>query len=146
VICLDSSFLIDRFRDREYAEMFLESINADVPVLVPTVVLHELYTGALRSGRGESVAEIRRELAGTQFVDFDDAAAAEAAEIRATLQDRGDLINYLDMLIAGVARNAGAAVVAVDRDYGRVPDLDVRDPKAEVGKDVDVDEGGEGDQ
>lgn len=132
MICLDSSFLIDRFRDREYAETFLESVAADVPVLVPTVVLHELYTGALRSGRGETIEEIRRELAGTQFVGFDDAAAEEAAEIRASLADRGDLINSLDMLIAGVARDAGAAVIAVDRDYGRVPNLDVRDPKAEV--------------
>lgn len=135
MICFDSSFLVDRFRDQEYAETFLERIDADVPVLVPTVVLHELYTGALHSGRSEGITEIRRELAGTQFVDFDDAAAAEAAEIRATLQDRGDLINHLDMLIAGVARNAGATVIAVDRDYDRIPDLDVRNPKAEVEKD-----------
>ena len=132
MICLDSSFLIARFRNRVYAQSFLESIDADIPVLVPTVVLHEIYTGALHSGRGESVKEIRRELAGAQFVGFDDAAAAESAEIRATLADRGDTINALDMLSAGVARDAGAAVVAVDRDYGRVPNLDVRDPKVET--------------
>ena len=132
-ICLDSSFLTDRFRDREYAERFLASVDADVPVLVPTVVLHELFTGALRVDHAESVGDIRRELAGTRFVGFDDTAAEEAAEIRATLADRGDVINKLDMLIAGVARQAGASVVAVDRDYGRVPDLNVVDPKAEIG-------------
>lgn len=133
-ICLDTSFLIDRFRGREYAENYLKSVAADVPVLVPTVVLHELYTGALRSGRGETVEEIRRELAGSQFVGFTDATAEEAAEIRTSLAERGDLINSLDMLIAGVARDADATVVAVDRDYGRVPGLDVRDPKAETGE------------
>lgn len=132
MICLDSSFLIDRFRDREYAETFLASVGPDVPVVVPTVVLHELYTGALRSDHTESIGDIRRELAGTQIVGFGDAAAAEAAEIRATLADRGDRINSLDMLIAGVAREADATVVAIDRDYGRVPDLDVRNPKDEA--------------
>lgn len=127
-ICLDSSFLIDRFRDRAYAQRFLEGIDGDVAVLVPTVVLHELFTGALRSGHADRVGTIRHELAGTQFVPFDDGAAEEAAVIRATLADRGDLINRLNMLIAGVARQADATVIAVDRDYDRVPDLDVHDP------------------
>lgn len=127
-ICLDSSFLIDRFRDREYAQRFLESVDGDVPVLVPTIVLHELFTGALRTGHGENIADIRRELAGTRFAVFDNGTAEEAAEIRATLADRGELINRLDMLIAGVARQADATVIAVDRDYRRVPGLDVHDP------------------
>lgn len=128
MICLDSSFLIDRFRGREYAQQFLETIDGDVPVLVPTIVLHELFTGALRTGHGDSIADIRHELAGTRFIGFDDGAAEEAAAIRATLADQGELINRLDMLIAGVARQAGATMIAVDRDYGRVPGLDVRDP------------------
>lgn len=131
-ICLDTSFLVDRFRGEEYTETFLESVSGDIPVLVPTIVLHELYTGALRSSRGESIAEIRRELAGTRFIEFDDAAAEEAADIRSTLADQGNTINALDMLIAGVAREANAEMVAVDRDYGRVPSLAVRDPRSEA--------------
>lgn len=95
-------------------------VAGDVPVLVPTIVLHELYTGAIRSGGGESITDIRRELAGTRFVGFNDAAAEEAAAIRATLAGRGNTINALDTLIAGVAREANAEMVAVDRDYGGV--------------------------
>ena len=131
-ICLDSSFLIDRFRGHEYTEAFLEDTSGDVAILVPTIVLHELYAGALRSGHDESIADIRRELAGTQFIRFDDAAAEEAAAIRSTLADRGDLINALDMLIAGIARQADAAVIAVDRDFDRVPNLTIRDPREEI--------------
>jgi predicted nucleic acid-binding protein len=123
-ICLDSSFLVDRFCGREYTETFLESVSGDVPVLVPTIVLHELYTGALRSGHGESIADIRRELAGTQFIGFDDAAAEEAATIRATLADRGDLINALDMLIAGVARQADATAITVASRGDRIMNYD----------------------
>lgn len=137
-ICLDTSFLVDRFRGVDYTETFLGNVPGDVPVLVPTIVLHELYTGALRSSRGERIADVRRELAGTRFVGFDDAAAEEAADIRATLADQGTTINALDMLIAGIAREGNAEVIAVDRDYGRVPGLAVRDPRE--GNDENEDE------
>lgn len=130
-ICLDTSFLVDRFREEDYTETFLESVPGEVPVLVPTIVLHELYTGALRYSGGESIADIRQELSWTRFVGFDDAAAKEAADIRATLADQGKTINALDMIIAGVAREGDAEMVAVDRDYDRVPDLAVRDPRGE---------------
>ena len=102
-------------------------------MLVPTIVLHELYTGALRLDRGETIDEIRRELVQTRFVPFDDGAAEEAARIRATLSDCGERINPLDMLIAGVARHAGAEMIAIDRDFDRVPDLAVFDPRDEFG-------------
>lgn len=132
MICLDSSFLVDYLRGEGYTEAFLDGINADVRLLIPTVVLHELYFGALRGATTRNIAGVRHALGDAEFIGFGDAAAAEAAEIRATLADRGALINSLDMLIAGVAREADAAVVAVDRDYGRVPGLDVRNPKAEA--------------
>jgi tRNA(fMet)-specific endonuclease VapC len=134
VICLDSSFLVDYLRGEDYTETFLAGVDSEVRLLVPTVVLHELYFGALRGSQTRSIPNVRTALGTAEFVGFTDAAAEEAAEIRATLAARGDLINSLDMLIAGVARDAGAAVVAVDRDYGRVPNLDVRDPKAETGE------------
>ena len=128
MICLDSSFLVDYLRGRDYTQTFLEGIGADVSVVVPTIVLHELYTGALRK-TGRSIEDIDEALVGIDVVGFDAGAAAESADIRATLLDRGEPINRLDMLIAGVARQVGATVVAVDRDYDRVPDLDVTDPR-----------------
>lgn len=131
MICLDSSFLVDHLRGEDYTRTFLNGIEADVRILIPTVVLHELYTGALRGSSTRTVPNIRNALGTAEFAPFDDAAAEEAAQIRSTLADRGDLINPLDMLIAGIARDADATVVAVDRDYERVPDLSVRNPKTD---------------
>lgn len=132
MICLDSSFLVDRFRDREYAQIYLDSLADDVQIYVPAVVLHELFTGALRSEQTETIPEIKRELAHISVAPFDSDAAEEAARIRATLADRGDLINKLDILIAGIARQMGATVVAVDRDFHRVPDLNTHNPKTDA--------------
>lgn len=129
MICLVSSFLVDRFQGAEYTETYLDSLDTDVQILIPAIVLHELFTGALRSGQGDSIADIRREFAHVGVAPFD-ADAAKEATIRATLADRGDLINALDILIAGTVRNIGGTVVAVDRDFERVPDLDVHDPKS----------------
>ena len=128
MICLDSSFLVDYLRGRDYTQAFLKEVGAEVSVVVPTIVLHELYTGALRK-TGRSIEDVDEALVGIDVVGFDAGAAAESADIRATLLDRGEPINRLDMLIAGVARQVGATVVAVDRDYDRVPDLDVTDPR-----------------
>ena len=87
-----------------------------------------LYTGALRE-TGRSVEDVDDALVGIDVVGFDAGAAAESADIRATVTDRGESINRLDVLVAGDARQADATVVAVDRDYDRVPALDVADPR-----------------
>lgn len=131
MIYLDSSFLVDRFREREYTETYLDSLDADVQIVVPAIVLHELFTGAIRSNQRERIPEIRRELTDIHVAPFDGDAAEEAASIRATLADRGNLINKLDILIAGTARHQDATVVAVDRDFDRVPGLDVHNPKTD---------------
>lgn len=47
MICLDSSFLVDRFREREYSETYLDSLDADVQIVVPAIVLHGLFIGSI---------------------------------------------------------------------------------------------------
>lgn len=62
---------------------------------------YTLFTGARQSDQSERVSDIRNELADVSIAPFDGDAAEEAAMIRATLADRGELINKLDILIAG---------------------------------------------
>jgi tRNA(fMet)-specific endonuclease VapC len=52
-------------------------------------------------------------------------AAREAALIEAELLEQGTPINALDMLIAGVVRDAGATLVTRDSDFDSVAGLDV---------------------
>jgi tRNA(fMet)-specific endonuclease VapC len=53
------------------------------------------------------------------------AAAVEAATIEAELLDRGRQINALDVLFAGVVREAGRTIVTRDSDFERVEGLQV---------------------
>ncbi len=69
---------------------------------------------------------------------FSRSTAHEAVQIRATLLARGELINVVDILIGGIARDTSLPVVAVDSDFEAVPDLTVQDPRAMV-EDADGD-------
>lgn len=108
MICLDTSICRDYIDGAAYAENLpdrLENVlgvDAVMPALVPTIVLYELYTGALRSSRdNEPPDAVTMALSWTTPTRFSDAAAREGAQIRATLLDRGEPINAVDYLIAG---------------------------------------------
>lgn len=107
-----------------------------------------------RSARGESVEEIRRELAGTQFVGenvenvdedldwadplaLDTDSVREAARIDAELVGRGEEIPLPDALITGTAHAADMTLVAVDEHFDWVSGLDHHDPADDDGGDDD---------
>jgi len=130
MLCLESSFLIDWFRGQDYAQAFLDDRPADERALVPTVVAHELFFGALKSGQyPPSASAVYEALEYAEFSPLTTTAAEEAAEIRVTLRGRGESINSFDTLIAGTARAAGATLVAPDDHYTRVDDLEVLNPR-----------------
>lgn len=130
MLCLESSFLIDWFRGQDYAQEFLDERSADERVLVPAVVLHELFVGALEGGPyPPSMSAVYEALEHTEFAPLTAGAAEEAAAVRVALADRGEKIGPFDSLIAGTARDAGATLVATDGHYARVDDLDAVNPR-----------------
>lgn len=95
--------------------------------VVSTVVLHELYFGAFKSGR---VAENLRAADGIPFeaLDFTREDARTAGEIRHTLRRLGTPIGPYDTLIAGQALARGLTLVTRNtREFGRVEGLRVED-------------------
>lgn len=132
MLCLESSFLVDWFQGQEYARTYLQSHDPETRVLVPTVVLHELFVGALDTGRyPTSPGAVYHALDATEFVGLSAPAAEKAAEIRIALRDQGEQINPFDTLIAGVAIDAGATLVTTDGHFERVDDLEIVNPRTE---------------
>ncbi|OGA52469.1 MAG: hypothetical protein A3G24_28735 [Betaproteobacteria bacterium RIFCSPLOWO2_12_FULL_62_13] len=71
-------------------------------------------------------AAVRLLLAHFNIVDFGEAAALHAGQIRAYLEPRGLAIGPLDTLIAAHARSLAAAVITDNvAQFSRVPDLKV---------------------
>jgi tRNA(fMet)-specific endonuclease VapC len=86
------------------------------------------------AGRRGKVQQAKREPAGgrsaarLEVLSFDDDAADHAADIRATLEQRGQAIGGYDTLIAGHARRRGLIVVTGNlRQFSRVERLRTED-------------------
>lgn len=128
MLCLDSSFCVDYLHGQEHALAFLEA-RPHAEYVVPTLVLWELYAGAERSNKtGESIDAVDEALDWVDVIGVTRSAAREGARIRARLFEQGSQINAVDVLIAAIARDAGADLVAMDRDFDAVEDLNVLYP------------------
>jgi tRNA(fMet)-specific endonuclease VapC len=99
-------------------------------VMVPSIVLFELWYGAAKSVHVlRNAGRIRQFMAGRiSEMPFDAGDAEEAGEIRAALERAGTPIGPYDILIAAQARRRGATLVTANtREFARVPGLKLED-------------------
>lgn len=121
---LDTNLCIRVLRDRPQA--LRERFNAEATGLcVSSIVVYELLVGAEKSAKPVEVRqEVERFLARLAVLQFDESAAAHAAEIRARLERRGSPIGPYDTLIAGHARSRGLIVITGNlEEFSRVDGL-----------------------
>lgn len=125
---LDSDICVRILRNR--AATLEPRLKAHAEALfTSTVVRQELMHGALMSERPtDQRAAVEALLDRLQVLDFDEAAADHAADIKADLQRRGLMIGANDLLIAGHARSRALIVVTGNlREFGRVDGLRCED-------------------
>lgn len=129
---LDTNIIIAVMNRRDEAiDLRLQQeIAAGGPLIVPAPVLFELRYGAARSQNPtrnhERIDEFMTAI--TEIIDFDEADAGEAGEIRAFLESQGAPIGPYDLLIAAQARRRGGVLVTLNRrEFDRVPALMVTD-------------------
>ena len=105
--------------------------NAGSPIGLSTIVYHELMYGAAASARRRANEEkIALFIASGRIVliNFNEADAGEAADIRAYLRRQDIPIGSYDVLIAAQARRAGTMLVTANTaEFTRVPGLQVID-------------------
>lgn len=125
---LDTNLCIRVLRDRP--TLLRPRFNREAETLcISTIVLTELLVGAEKSKKPvETRREVDRFTARLSLLAFDADAAAHAAEIRASLERRGQTIGGYDTLIAGHARSRGLIVVTGNlREFHRVEGLRAED-------------------
>ncbi|HHU10461.1 MAG TPA: type II toxin-antitoxin system VapC family toxin [Intrasporangiaceae bacterium] len=121
---LDTSMAIEVLRGRR--PDLVEPFNRHVDELATsTVVASELFYGAARSAAPDRLRrQVEWMLGLLPVLDFDRAAAAHAADVRAELAAAGTPIGGYDVLIAGHARSRGLVVVTANtREFARVAGL-----------------------
>lgn len=121
---LDTNLCIRVLRDRPAG--LRERFNAEATALsVSSIVVYELLVGAEKSAKPIEIRqEVEQFLSRVAILQFDEHAAAHAAEIRATLERRGSPIGPYDTLIAGHARSRGLIVITGNlREFTRADGL-----------------------
>ncbi|MDJ0703694.1 MAG: type II toxin-antitoxin system VapC family toxin [Leptolyngbyaceae cyanobacterium MO_188.B28] len=98
-------------------------------ICIPTVVLYDLYVGIGKSNAPEKRSQqLSSLLADVNVLPFKQRSAEYAAQIRNTLENQGQPIGPLDVLIAGTAlAQAGALVTHNTREFSRVTNLKLVD-------------------
>ena len=125
---LDANVCIRVLRER--SPSLRERFIAEAGFLaISTLVLYELQVGVHRSAdparQGALVDEF---VAHLTVAEFDRAASAHAAEIRAKLLAAGNVIGPIDLLIAGHARSLGLKLITGNlREFSRVEGLHCED-------------------
>lgn len=125
-LVLDTDLLVGFLRGEERAVRFLDSLwgRGEEPAL-SSIVVYELYRGAVRRGRRhvEAVRELERLL---PVLPLDGRAARLAAEMEEDLRRRGLRVDVRDLLIAATAMANGCGVATCNvRHFGRVEALRV---------------------
>jgi tRNA(fMet)-specific endonuclease VapC len=125
---LDTNLCIRVLRDRPTSLRERFNLEAD-GLCLSTIVLMELLHGAAKSARPEhNRHEVDRFAARLDVLILDAAAADHAADIRATLERKGQSIGGYDILIAGHARSRGLIVVTGNLgEFSRVDGLRCED-------------------
>jgi predicted nucleic acid-binding protein len=125
MIVLDTSFLIDYFRDRDLQSYLPESVKAAVPV----ISYYEIMSGIKRL-RSKQEEKFFHHFFGTvDILGIDTPAAEIASDITAKLAGLGIQVNAFDVLIAGAAiAHRASSIVTADRDFEEIAkcaDIDV---------------------
>jgi tRNA(fMet)-specific endonuclease VapC len=124
---LDTNTLIAILNDRRSRPSKKLRRHEPVDVVTSSVVIHELYIGAFKSGRPiENVARLDELQIPSLALDREDARSA--GEIRAVLKKAGTPIGPYDILIAGQAFARNLILVTNNTgEFARIGGLQIED-------------------
>lgn len=123
---IDSDVLIDVLKGRQSAAAWIAEYSRDNLLITSSVNVFELARGWDSDRATEAGMALLREFI---ILPLDTRAALEAAVIDTELRQRGTPLDAGDLLIAGMARANGLAVVTRNvRHFGRIEGLEVVTP------------------
>lgn len=126
--CLDTNVCIDLIRGSSVPvrRRFKDAIDEGSVLCVSSVVLHELWYGVAKSAdRDRNVERLQAFLSGPfEILQWDDADARAAGQVRSQLERDGQSIGAYDSLIAAQAVRRGITLVTANtKEFKRVDGL-----------------------
>jgi len=127
-VLLDTNICIAVMRGRENAVARLAALPPE-DCAVSTVTAYELFTGVEKCGDPKrETAKVFRLLTSLRVISFDEAAAQQAARVRAHLERSGKICGPYDLLLAGHALSLGLSLATNNvGEFSRVGGLRIED-------------------
>jgi predicted nucleic acid-binding protein len=109
---IDSCGWLEFFTDGPLSERYGKEITADLgEILVPTIVLYEVFKFLLRTSAEETAIRCTAHMTQCQVVDLDSVLAFESAEV----STRNSLA-MADAIVYATSRKYGAQLITSDAD------------------------------
>ena len=116
MILVDSCGWLEYFTEGPLAQAYAPFVEREAAVLVPVIVLYEVYK-VLKRHRGEETALLAAaQLQQNEVVDLDSALVLEAADC--ALEHR---LAMADALVYATARHHDAELISSDADFQGLP-------------------------
>ena len=129
-VCLDTSFIIDVFREKIEAISKMEELEAvNAEFILSTIALFEIYFGYFVKPKLKNFEAIKTllELRNLKISTLNKEIAIQAARIQADLQRQGLLNQVPDLLIGVTALQEDAIMLTRDiDDFKNIPGLVVQ--------------------
>ncbi len=129
--CLDSSFIVDILRNKQNAVDCLNKFyDADEPVATTIICIYELISGIYQikdKNYEKHLRIIENFLRDVVLLGLDKNSALKASQINGKLSIKGEIIEDLDILIAGICitNNCKTIVTKNKKHFDRIDGLDV---------------------
>jgi predicted nucleic acid-binding protein len=118
---LDSNAIIEIIEEGPHSSKLI-SILKDFPLVTTSITLHEVLAGSM-SDKSRFVFE--GIFSTMRILEHDAPAARAGAAIQKSLDKKGQKINKMDVLIAGICTIHDATIVTLDKDFKKVQGLKV---------------------
>jgi tRNA(fMet)-specific endonuclease VapC len=126
---LDTNICIGLIRQKPRS--LIENLTKYTPrdIGVSTITIAELVHGVRKSSQVEqNLFALEQFLLPLEVADFDRRASAAYGQVRALLEQEGNVIGDMDMLIGAHALSLGVILVTNNtREFRRIPDLKIED-------------------
>jgi len=121
---LETTFLIDILQGKlEVKSLMQELERTEESLCIASPSIMELWYGALKSKRKAERAKVLELVRGLEILNFEEKCALASGEIQVTLEEKGQMIQPEDVMIAGIAQVHGEKVVTRDAGFARIQGL-----------------------
>jgi len=102
-ICLDTDILIDFLRGERKIVDTIKTLEEEHELLTTSINIFELYYGAHKTGKDKNVRAVDELTGRLEILKLTERSAKISGKILAELESEGKVIDFRDILIAGIA-------------------------------------------